>query len=200
MGVSKNKETNDILRILNETKSIEESGSLQRQCIIEQINRGIVRSIDGRMAKGNTFWTPSLHWDSDWLRNEYEVNQRSSGEIAAEMGVTSAAILFWLKKHGIERRTISQTRAVKHWGATGESNPMYGKTGAQNPRYVDGSSPERQRLYAHGIGRAFIREALARDNYKCCKCGECKTGKNHYTYIILNRGLEIQTLDLICKM
>lgn len=115
------------------------------------------------------------HWDREWLLREYRDKQRSSSEIACEMGCTENAIQFWLRKHGIPRRSISEARSVKYWGANGEANPMYGKTGALNPRYVDGSSPERQRSYAQAAGQDFLRAVYKRDGYCCRRCGAPKT-------------------------
>jgi len=134
-----------------------------------------VRVNSGRFQKGQHWRQPSKHWDAVWLRSEYVVGGRSTGEIAAEVGTTDAAILYWLRKHGIPRRTVAQARSVKHWGVSGTSNPMHGKTGDANPRYVDGSSPERQRLYAQGVGKSFIRAILLRDKYRCCRCDAPKT-------------------------
>jgi len=39
-----------------------------------------------------------------------------------------------------------------------------------NPRYVDGSSPERQRLYVQASGREFLKRIYARDGYRCVRC------------------------------
>lgn len=133
-----------------------------------------MRAANGQFLPG-AHWRPEApHWDGAWLRAEYVEKGRSTGEIAAEAGVTDAAILYWMKKHGIPRRSISAARSIKHWGLNGEANPMHGKTGAANPRYVDGSSPQRQRMYAQGEGNAFIRGVLARDGYCCRKCGAPK--------------------------
>lgn len=134
-----------------------------------------MRAADGRFTKGS-HWRPAApHWDAAWLREQYEAKGHSAGDIATDAGTTDTAILYWLKKHGIPRRTMAQARAVKHWGAMGAANPMYGKTGVANPRYVDGSSPERQRLYVHGEGRAFLRSVLLRDGYRCRRCA-CPKG------------------------
>lgn len=130
-----------------------------------------MRAANGQFLKGAHWRHESPHWDANWLRNEYQTKQRSTGEIAEEIGITDAAILYWLKKHGIQRRSVSQARAIKHWGAVGEANPMHGKTGDKNPRYIDGSSPDRQRLYAQGEGREFLRSILERDGYRCAHCG-----------------------------
>lgn len=134
-----------------------------------------MRAANGQFLK-DTHWRPEApHWNAEWLREQYVALGRSAGDIATEVGTTDAAIFYWLKKHSIPRRSVAQARALKHWGVTGEENPMYGKTGEANPRYVDGSSPERQRLYAQGHGREFLRLVLARDGYRCRRCGAGKT-------------------------
>ena len=133
-----------------------------------------MNAASGQFLPG-THWRPEApHWGAAWLCSEYVEKGRSTGEIAAEAGTTDAAILYWLKKHGIPRRSVAEARALKKWGVSGEANPMHGKTGAANPRYVDGSSPERQRMYAQGKGKAFVRGVLARDGYRCRKCGAPK--------------------------
>ncbi len=126
--------------------------------------------------KPGQHWRPRRpHWDRGWLQHQYETLGRSSGDIAREHECTDATILFWLRKFAITRRSVSETRTLKHWGAFGQDNPMHGRTGRLNPRYVDGSSPDRQRLYVQGEGRAFLRVILARDRYRCRRCGEPKT-------------------------
>lgn len=134
-----------------------------------------MRAANGHFLKGTHWRKKAPHWDAEWLRAQYVDNQRSTGEIAVEIGITDAAVIYWLRKHGIARRSIASARSVKHWGSQGEANPMYGKTGAANPRYIDGSSPERQRMYVQGHGRAFIRGVLVRDAYRCRRCGAPKT-------------------------
>lgn len=111
------------------------------------------------------------------LKREYVDAERSASDIATQFGVTDAAIFFWLKRHNIPRRSISEARAIKHWGVEGSANPMFGRTGADNPRYIDGSSPERQRLYAQSVGRKFVSTVLRRDNYHCRRCSLGKIGK-----------------------
>lgn len=133
-----------------------------------------MRAANGQFLPG-THWRPEApHWNADWLRREYVDLGRSAGDIAKDAGTTDAAIICWLKKHKIPRRSVAQARALKKWGVSGEANPMHGKTGALNPRYVDGSSPERQRMYAQGDGKAFVRAVLSRDGYRCRRCGAPK--------------------------
>lgn len=58
----------------------------------------------------------------------------------------------------------------------GPRNGMHGRTGATNPNFKDGSSPERQRLYAAGSGRAALRAVYERDGFRCVRCGAPKAG------------------------
>lgn len=134
------------------------------------------RRSNGTFEK-NTHWRERKpHWDKEWLVREYVTNQRSTGEIATEIGTTDANVLYWLKKHGIKRRNVSGARAIKHWGMSGSDNPMFGKTGKSNPNFINGTSPERQRMYAQSAGRWFVEAILYRDGRKCCRCGIGKIG------------------------
>lgn len=135
-----------------------------------------MRADNGRFLPGTHWRSAREHWDAEWLRNEYVNLGRSTGDIAEGLGITDAAVIYWLKKHGIGRRNTSQARLIKRWGCSGEANPMFGKTGAANPRFIDGGSPERQRLYAQEIGRQFVRDVLVRDCYRCQRCGGIKRG------------------------
>ena len=125
--------------------------------------------------KAGEHWRPhGQHRDKDWLEHQYVTLERSAGDIGREVGCTDAAIFFWLRRHEIPRRSIGQAREIKRWGACGPANGMHGRTGALNPRYIDGSSPERQRLYVQGAGRAFLNAILERDAYQCQRCGKSK--------------------------
>ena len=135
------------------------------------------RSPATEFKPGQHSWRkPQPHWERDWLVMEYVTKQRSSGDIAHEIGCTDNNILFWLKKHGITRRSTAGARAIKKWVVSGTANGMHGRMGVLNPRYVDGSSPERQRLYVQGNGRAFLRRIYARDNFCCQRCETPKSG------------------------
>jgi len=117
--------------------------------------------------KPGQHWRPRQpHWDREWLEHEYRT--QSAGDLARSIGCTEGNVLHWLRKHGIPRRSVSEARALKHWGSNGKANPMFGRTGAANPNYTDGSSPERQRGYVQSIGRAFLRAVYERC---CAACG-----------------------------
>ncbi len=53
----------------------------------------------------------------------------------------------------------------------GAHNGMHGRCGAANPRWIDGSSPERQRLYAQSFWKELVRVVYERDGYRCLRCG-----------------------------
>lgn len=129
----------------------------------------------GRFVKGQHWRPRKPHWDREWLSREYVERRRSASDIAAEMGCRENNILYWLAKHGIPTRDMATIRKGKKWGSFGTANPMFGKRGALNPRYVDGSSPERQRLYARVEGLAFLKAVYLRDGYRCVRCGAAKT-------------------------
>lgn len=144
---------------------------------------------DGRIVKGQrlspaTEFKPGQHWrphakhrERAWLEQQYVTLGRSTGEIAKEIGHTDAAVLFWLKRHRIQRRSVSEARGIKYWGAIGAANPMYGKRGAASRAFIDGGSPERQRQYSRSEGMQFLAAIYARDNWTCVRCGTKKGGK-----------------------
>lgn len=131
----------------------------------------------GRFIKG-THWRKSQpFWKKEWLENEYINKKQSANDIAKKFNVGDTAILFWLKKHRIKTRSISETRIVKKWGLKGEKNGMYGRTGKANPNWNGGHSPERQSLYARAVWKELAKSILKRDNYLCQKCGGKHTTK-----------------------
>ena len=170
----------------------------------------------GRFRKGErrspaTEFKPGEHWrerkpywDRDWLHNAYVVQERSTGDLAAEFGVTDGAILFWLRKHGIPRRDVAAARSIKHWGQAGESNPMYGKRGPANPRWDGGATPERQGFYASAEWRAVVKIVWKREAGRCRRCNAKATdhGAFHIHHIVPFRVKELRAeptnLLLLC--
>lgn len=138
---------------------------------------------DGRIRKGQhlspaTEFKSGEHWrerkpcwSRQWLENEYVTKKRTCSEIAHDLGVTENAIQFWLKKHGIKGRSVKEVRQMKHWGAAGPANPMYGKVGKLNPRWNGGGSPERQSIYASHKWKVLAKAVKTRDGKKCVECG-----------------------------
>lgn len=121
---------------------------------------------------------PKPYWDKKWLIAEYIEKKRSAQDIATEYGGSESNVLYFLAKNNISCRTISQARKIKKWGLNGANNPMYGKFGAKNPNWIDGSSPERQKMYARSVWKELIKSVFSRDEYKCLRCGALRSGSN----------------------
>jgi HNH endonuclease len=132
--------------------------------------KGINYSPATQFKKGEHWREPQLFRDKAWLELEYLTNGRSCGDIAKQFGITEAAILFWLRRHKIPRRSIAEARKIKYWGCSGEKNPMYGMTGILSHNWKGGLTPFRQRVYASAEWQAFSRKIKRRD--KACRlCG-----------------------------
>lgn len=137
---------------------------------------------DGRFKKGErrspaTEFKPGQHWrkrkpfwDREWLYHEYVVMGRSTGDIAAQFDVIPESISHWLRKHDIPRRSISEARAIKHWGASGSDNPMWNRRGELNPRWLGGVTPERQAFYTSQEWKSACSAVWKRDNATCQRC------------------------------
>jgi transposase-like protein len=127
----------------------------------------------GRFVKGQHWRKPQPFWKREWLDREYTEKRRSAGDIARQFGVTENAILFWLSKLGVPRRTMSEIRQSKRWGATGEKNPMHGRTGRLNPNWKGGLTPARQAVYASSEWKRLARDVRRRDKVcRLCESGE----------------------------
>lgn len=129
------------------------------------------RNDKGQFLKGSHWREPQSFREKEWLKREYVQVQRSTGDIAAQFGVTDAAILFWLNKHGIPRRSIKQARQIKHWGAYGADNPMWNRRGELNPGWQGGVTPERQAFYTSTEWRSACSFVWKRDKATCQRCG-----------------------------
>ena len=131
---------------------------------------GCKRNKRGQFLKGSHWREPQPFRSKKWLVAQYVDSQRSASEIAAQFGVTAAAVLFWLRRHGIARRSVSQARAIKHWGPVGSDNPMWNKRGELNPRWLGGVTPERQAFYASHEWKRACSAVWKRDAAACRRC------------------------------
>lgn len=70
------------------------------------------------LKKGGKHWRPFRPWwTRDWCAFQYHILLRSAADIAWLYGLHENAVLYWLHKHGVRTRTISEARAVKPtWG------------------------------------------------------------------------------------
>jgi hypothetical protein len=166
-----------------------------------QFKKGEHRSRATEFKKGQHWRPRKPFWEKAWLENEYVGKQRAAIDIAAQFGVGETAILFWLKKHNIPTRGMSEVRKVKHWGQSGTANPMYGKRGEKHPNWAGGVTPFRQSLYASYEWGQFALFVFRRDQGNCQVCGG--KGKDIHHIIPLRRApmliMDPANVILLCK-
>ncbi len=167
-----------------------------------RIKKGASLSPDTRFKKGQHWREKKPIYDRDFLFNEYVTKKRSSSEIASDYGITDKAVIFWLKKLEIPTRTISETRAIKHWGQSGDSNPMYGKTGDKNKRWKGGITPDRQAFYSQLPWKKIEKETRERFDNTCHRC-KISGGRMEIHHVVSFRHkelrLEPKNLILLCN-
>lgn len=120
-----------------------------------------------------------LYQNQTWLMVEYILKGRTASEIAKPFGVTTANVLFFLRRAGVAGRSMSETRAIKKWGSSGPANGMYGRTGESNPNWNGGCSPERQDFYSSQEWKKCKRIVWKRDKGRCQRC-ECEKNLEYH--------------------
>ena len=81
------------------------------------------------------------------------------------------------RKHTEKTKSILREKAsVPKPHLRGALNGMHGRTGATNPNFRGGTTPERQSLYASGEWKSIVRGVYRRDQYVCARCGTPKSG------------------------
>lgn len=169
-----------------------------------RFKKGERNSPETEFKKGQHWRQPQLFRDKDWLFNEYVNNQKSARDIASEFSVHENAILFWLKKHVIPRRSLSETRSIKHWGLSGEKNAMFGKRGEGTPNWKGGHTPERASCYSSIEWADASKSVWKRDFGQCQRCKiKANDGANlHIHHIVSFSVKELRTvldnLVLLC--
>ena len=146
-----------------------------------------MRNKKGQFTKGSSCRPQRPYWDKDWLYNEYVNKFKSAQKIANEQGCKENNILHFIKKHNIKTRSMREIRNKKYWGLHGSANPMYGKTGKDNPNWDGGKSPERQSKYARSAWKDLAKSILKRDNYQCRKCNTPHTTKRKLVVHHINK-------------
>jgi len=160
--------------------------------------------ITGRFVKGEHWRTEKPYWNREWLYNEYVIKQRSAKDIADDFGCIENNILYFLQKHQIPTRTISETRAVKHWGANGKKNPMYGRRGAEVPNWKGGITAERQGFYASREWKKAALSVWRRDRGICRRCGAIARNRDRFhihhivSFQVKELRADVDNLILLC--
>lgn len=111
-----------------------------------------------------------LYQQPEWLREQYLTEKHSSAEIAAQFGVHTQNIIYFLRRFNIPTRDMTEARKAKYWGASGDKNPMYGKRGKEVPNWKGGCTPERQAFYSSLEWAAAAKSVWRRDKGTCQRC------------------------------
>ena len=186
--------------------SMEVNTSMEKRSKTGQFIKGIHYNRATEFKKGQHWRPRKAHWDRDWLYEEYVVKQRSASEIAKQEGCMENNILFWLRKHGIKKRTVSEVRKIKHWGAEGADNPMFNRRGELHPNWKGGLTPERQAFYSSREWKRSCRIVWKRDNAECQRClihrDEGVPMHIHHIVSFVNRELRAvpENLVLLCDV
>lgn len=130
-----------------------------------------MRNNKGQFKKGYTWRDEKPFWVKEWLVKEYVINGKSAGRIAKEQNCHENNIYFWLLKHKIKTRKMSEIRKNKHWGQHGPDNPMWNRKGELNPRCLGGITPERQSFYISQEWKSVCKQVWERDKAVCQRCG-----------------------------
>lgn len=165
--------------------------------------KGTRSNQETEFKKGQHWRDKKPFWDKEWCIENYCNQKRSCGDIAHEFGVTEAAVLYWIKKHGIDRRTISEARKIKKWGASGSDNPMWNRRGELNPNWMGGITPDRQAFYTSQEWKMACSAVWKRDNATCQRCEARKDDSPdmpfhiHHIVSFLDKDLRADPINLV---
>lgn len=165
------------------------------------------RKKNGQFRKGTHWRKPQKFRYRRWLERQYCKLGISAGDIGRRFGVTAAAVMYWMRKHKIKRRTVRQSRKLKSWGLSGPANPMWNRRGKLNPRWLGGVTPERQSFYASQEWKTACSEVWKRDKATCQRCRLKKTNREttpfhvHHIVSFAVKALRavVENLALLCE-
>jgi len=160
-----------------------------------------MRNAKGQFVKGHHWRTHKPYWDAKWLSAEYGDKTRSAAEIASQFGLHENAILYWLTKLGIKKRTMTEIRKAKRWGCSGADNPMFGKSGRLNPNWRGGLTPARQAIYSTREWKVACRAVRKRDR-ACRLCAGARDTEVHHIERFAEAPLlvfDVNNMILLCN-
>lgn len=93
------------------------------------------------------------------------------GDHYMKKGMVKEKNPFYGRKHSDETKsTLRKKASCPKPYLRGKGNGMYGRIGPLNPRYIDGSTPERQKWYNREEWKEVRRQIYARDKHICRRC------------------------------
>ena len=159
-----------------------------------QFIKGCKASPRTQFKQGQHWRKPKPYWNREWLFNEYVINKKSAAEIAESFNIKCSSIYHWLRKLNIPRRDISEARIIKHWGCSGEDNPMFGMRGKKSVNWKGGCTPERQSFYSSIEWKEVLKKVWTRD---CGVCYRCKHKfKNIHIHHIVSFAIKTKRADV----
>src|SRR5208283_599917 len=141
--------------------------------------------------------------DKEFLKKEYLDKGRTEDDIAKEFSVTSNAISYWIRKHGIPTRPTSETRKGKP-GARGEKARWFGCKGVDAPNWKGGCTPERQSFYSSQEWKTACYQTWKKQGAQCVRCGNSSTPHKLHIHHILSFAVKtyrarLNNLILLCQ-
>lgn len=106
--------------------------------------------------------------NENWLRNEYEINEKSTTQIAIDQAVDAQTISNWLHIFHIVTRSPSEI-----WDVPGYRNA---RVGSNNMMWKGGITPKHELIRASVKYSKWRMYIYQHDNYTCRKCDDNSGG------------------------
>lgn len=119
--------------------------------------------------------------------------------MAGECGVTSRAVIVFMQKHGINRRTQKEVRKLKFWSG---APTMLGRNGHLNPNWHNDSTLKRRKVMQTKAWLDVRKEVIRRDRV-CRVCGCAKASDVHHIERLTDAPLlmfDSGNLILLCRL
>jgi 5-methylcytosine-specific restriction endonuclease McrA len=136
--------------------------------------------------------------NGEWLAEQYLTNLKSVKTIATECGVTTRAVMVFMEKFGIQRRTQTEVRKVKFWSG---ARSMLGRTGSLNPNWHNDSTLKRRKTMQRKAWLDARQEVIQRDRV-CRLCSSPDASDVHHIERLSDAPLlmyDSGNLILLCR-
>ena len=161
------------------------------------LSRGYVQRVIKKMGKARVRQAKPYH-NEQWIRDEYIVKQRTVTDIAKQFGVTLRAIIVYMEKFGIARRSQTEIRKLKFWSG---ARSMLGRTGSLNPNWHNDSTLKRRKTMQRKAWLDARQEVIRRDRV-CRLCSSPDASDVHHIERLSDAPLlmyDSGNLILLCR-